>query len=81
MTELALRHTSNLFINLFINLFKAIVYPFVALNDAIDKQRKINATFNELNALTDRELHDIGIGRSQIMHVAYQYAYGEDDDA
>lgn len=77
MTELALQHTSNLFSS----IFKAIVYPFVALNDAIDKQRKINATFNELNALTDRELHDIGIGRSQIMHVAYEYAYGEDDNA
>jgi uncharacterized protein YjiS (DUF1127 family) len=77
MAELALQHTSTFFVT----LFKVITHPFIALSDAIDKQRKINATFNELNALTDRELHDIGIGRSQIMHVAYEYAYGEDDNA
>lgn len=61
------------------SLLSAIAYPFVALGDAIDKQRKINATFNELNALTDRELHDIGIGRSQIMGIAYEEAYGDRD--
>ena len=63
------------------SLLSAIAYPFIILSDAIDKQRKINETFNELNRLSDRELHDIGIGRSQIMHVAYEYAYGENKDA
>lgn len=59
-------------------LLSAITYPFVALSDAIDKSRQINATFTELNSLTDRELHDIGIGRSQIMGIAYDAAYGKD---
>jgi uncharacterized protein YjiS (DUF1127 family) len=71
MTALALQHTTN--------FFKVIVYPFNALSDAIDKHRKINATFKELNKLTDRELHDIGIGRSQIMGIAYEVAYGDKD--
>lgn len=62
-------------------LLSSIAYPFIVLFDAIEKQRKINETFNDLNRLSDRELKDIGIGRSQIMHVAYEYAYGEDKDA
>lgn len=60
-------------------LLSAIAYPFVALCNAIEKQRIINATFNELNRLSDAELRDIGIGRSQIMHIAYETAYGKDN--
>lgn len=60
-------------------LLSAIAYPFVALGDAIEKQRKINATYNELNRLSDAELRDIGIGRSQIMGIAYEEAYGDKD--
>lgn len=61
------------------SLLSSIAYPFIALSDAIEKQRKINATYNELNSLSDAELRDIGIGRSQIMHIAYESAYGEDN--
>ena len=61
------------------SLLSSIAYPFIAISDAIEKQRKINATYNELNRLSDAELRDIGIGRSQIMHIAYEYAYGEDN--
>lgn len=32
-------------------------------------------TFRELAALTDRELSDLGLGRSEIRRVAYQAAY------
>ena len=75
MTAIALQHTSDFLVK----ALKAIVYPFLAISDAIEKQRKINATYNELNRLSDAELRDIGIGRSQIMHIAYEYAYGEDN--
>jgi len=61
------------------SLLSSIAYPFIAISDAIEKQRKINATYNELNRLSDAELRDIGIGRSQIMHIAYEHAYGEDN--
>ena len=33
-----------------------------------------NTTFNELNALSDRELNDIGLGRSDIRQVAWEHA-------
>lgn len=78
MTTIALQlqqHTSDFLVK----ALKAIAYPFLAISDAIDKQRKINATYNELNRLSDAELRDIGIGRSQIMGIAYESAYGEDN--
>ena len=36
----------------------------------IKKQRHINKTRRELNSLTDRELRDIGIARSNINQIA-----------
>ncbi len=32
------------------------------------------ATFNELNALSDRELVDIGLGRAEIGSIAWEHA-------
>lgn len=37
---------------------------------ALQHWRKVNQTRNELRALTDRELNDIGISRSDIDRVA-----------
>lgn len=33
-------------------------------------------TFNELSALSDRELADLGVARSELARVAYEAAYG-----
>ncbi len=34
------------------------------------RQRAFHATFNELDALSDHELADIGVGRSDILDIA-----------
>ncbi len=43
--------------------------------DAWAKHRKYRETKNELAALTDRELQDLGISRGQIHEVAREAAY------
>lgn len=57
---------------------------FTGLVDLISAYRKARArkamarvTYKELNKLTDRELHDLGIGRSDIPSIAI----GKFDDA
>jgi uncharacterized protein YjiS (DUF1127 family) len=41
-------------------------------------QRKIyRTTINELDMLTDRELGDLGFGRSMIKQIAFDSAYGK----
>ena len=41
-------------------------------------QRRVYArTLNELNALTDRELMDLGIARGMISEISHQAAYGK----
>jgi len=41
-----------------------------AIAEALRRRRNINATIAELHSLTDAELHDIGIHRSNIETVA-----------
>jgi uncharacterized protein YjiS (DUF1127 family) len=41
-----------------------------AISEALRRRRNINNTINELHKLTDSELHDIGIPRSNIEQVA-----------
>lgn len=41
-----------------------------AMTEALRRRRNINNTINELHSLTDAELHDIGIARSNIETVA-----------
>lgn len=43
---------------------------FKRLNAKMVHRAQVRATIKELSALTDRELHDIGIGRGQIRAVA-----------
>ena len=44
---------------------------------AASAQRKVyNTTLRELSVLTDRELADLGIARSQIKGIAMEAAYG-----
>lgn len=39
------------------------------------KRRVFRTTFEELNALSNRELADLGMSRSEIKRVAYEAAY------
>ena len=43
---------------------------------ALHRRRLFNQTVRELNALTDRELADLGIHGSMIKDIAKQAAYG-----
>ncbi|MBN8290521.1 DUF1127 domain-containing protein [Rhodobacter sp. NTK016B] len=51
---------------------------FGALRTAWARSRVYVRTYNELNALSTRELADLGISRSMITRLAYEAAYGKD---
>lgn len=51
--------------------------PLARLRDAWSRYRLYTRTLNELNALSTRELADIGISRSMITRLAYEAAYGK----
>ncbi len=40
------------------------------------RRRVCHRTFDELNALSDRDLADLGLHRTEIQHVAREAAYG-----
>ena len=42
------------------------------IRDFLDQRTVYKRTFAELNALTNRELNDIGINRSEIYNIAHQ---------
>ncbi len=48
-----------------------------ALQDRIARNRVFRTTLNELGALSNRELADLGIARSNIKAVAFEAAYGK----
>jgi uncharacterized protein YjiS (DUF1127 family) len=50
--------------------------PIAALGDAWVRYRLYRRTYAELNALTSRDLDDLGISRSMITRLAYEAAYG-----
>lgn len=45
--------------------------------DAYEKRRKFNATLRELQALSPRELDDLGLSRSDLPDIAYEAVYGK----
>jgi uncharacterized protein YjiS (DUF1127 family) len=47
---------------------------FTRILDELATLKKINAAVSELNVLSDRELDDLGIARSQIREIAKQSA-------
>ena len=55
-----------------------IAEAFGSLRTAWTRSRVYVRTYNELNALTTRELADLGISRSMITRLAYEAAYGRD---
>jgi uncharacterized protein YjiS (DUF1127 family) len=44
---------------------------------AVQQRRTYSRTLAELNALSDRELADLGIGRLAIPDIAHEAAYGK----
>jgi uncharacterized protein YjiS (DUF1127 family) len=50
--------------------------PVAALADTWRRYRLFRQTYAELDALTTRELDDLGISRSMITRLAYEAAYG-----
>ena len=49
---------------------------FARLRQAFADYRRYLATYDELNALSDRELADIGLSRLNVRDVARQAVYG-----
>ena len=49
---------------------------FARLRQSFADYREYLATYNELNALSDRELADIGLSRLNIRDIAREAAYG-----
>ena len=47
------------------------------LRDYLARKALYRQTMRELNALSTRELDDLGLGRSDIANVAYKAAWGE----
>lgn len=47
------------------------------LKSAFAQRRIYNKTHADLNALSTRELEDLGISRSMISRLAYEAAYGK----
>jgi uncharacterized protein YjiS (DUF1127 family) len=60
---------------------KGVVERFVMLKDfaatALNQRRVYGRTVAELNALSDRELADLGISRISIPGIAHEAAYGK----
>lgn len=50
---------------------------FAAASDAWQRRRVYRQTLRELNALTSRELADLGMHRSMITRVALDAAFGK----
>ena len=46
------------------------------ISDNLERRKKFNQTCHELKNLSDRELDDIGIHRSNIRKIAMEEAYG-----
>lgn len=51
--------------------------PFAALIDTWRRYRVFRRTYAELDALSTRDLDDLGISRSMITRLAYEAAYGQ----
>lgn len=51
---------------------------FASVRHAWARSRVYTRTYNELNALSSRELADLGISRSMISRLAHEAAYGRD---
>jgi uncharacterized protein YjiS (DUF1127 family) len=59
--------------------FSGLVDWFRSVKTKLDHQSKVRATIKELSALSNHELHDIGITRGDIYAIAHE-AYLDNQD-
>jgi uncharacterized protein YjiS (DUF1127 family) len=53
-----------------LDMFNKLKKIVIDMEKMRERQRAIRATIKELSALTDKELHDIGISRGEIYDIA-----------
>ncbi|MBF9037198.1 DUF1127 domain-containing protein [Rhodobacterales bacterium LSUCC0246] len=70
MAYLATRHAPSL------SFFERLGEIKCYLTAAIKASRVYQRTFDELNSLSDRELADLGVARSNLRNIALEAAYG-----
>ncbi len=58
-----------------VGLIDRLVSALTYVKEVIERRRLYVRTLNELNALTDRELSDLGISRASVSEVAREAAY------
>ena len=58
------------------NPIRAINNLFTNISDSFEQSRKFQTTYKELDALSARDLADLGIARSDITRIAYDAVYG-----
>ena len=56
-------------------LVDRLVSALTSVKEAIERRRLYTRTLDELNALTDRELADLGLSRAAVAEVAREAAY------
>ena len=54
------------------SLWGTLAETITNMRVALEKHRQFNTMFNELNNLSDRELADLGISRSDIKRIALE---------
>ncbi len=59
-------------------LLAPLMNALAAVQNAWARSRVYARTYAELNALSTRELNDLGISRSMITRLAHEAAYGRD---
>ncbi|HSF92888.1 MAG TPA: DUF1127 domain-containing protein [Paracoccaceae bacterium] len=59
------------------NVFGALANFFAAAAEKLAARREFKRTVAELQALSGRELADLGLSRSEITRVALEAAYGK----
>ena len=69
-----LTHPNHMFETTWLGQRVIGVWP--ALGDHLVQYRRYRATLNELSMLTDRELADIGMDRSNLHDIAREHVYG-----
>lgn len=58
-------------------LLSGLRAAFAGLADAWSRYTVFRRTYEELSALSTRELQDMGVSRSMITRLAYEAAYGK----
>lgn len=61
-----------------LGLLGPVADVFAGLRNAWSRWRVYSRTYHELNALSTRDLEDLGMSRSMITRLAYEAAYGRD---